>query len=198
MGPSTDTETAARHCCQDKDTSSGAIESGTVEGIGHERGYETARVGWRRRRPWALVGILIVCCALGITPSASAVSLTFVTLDVPGATWTEPNGINAAGDIVGDFRDAGGYYDASLRTAGGYLQDNCPPGARLSLTRKSTPPGTSANPGADSTRPPIRQTMRRISSAILRKSPSASTPGENVASNTSSCAPRARTAWMSD
>jgi len=37
MGPSTDTETAARHCCQGKDTSSGAIESGTVEGIGHER-----------------------------------------------------------------------------------------------------------------------------------------------------------------
>jgi hypothetical protein len=41
----------------------------------------------------------------------------FTTIDVPGATFTEPIGINTAGQIVGDYLDASGTQHGFLATS---------------------------------------------------------------------------------
>ncbi len=60
------------------------------------------------RRSWVSVGLMILSCALGVTLPALAVSLTFATIDPPGATNTTADGISSAGQIVGSFLDAAG------------------------------------------------------------------------------------------
>jgi len=52
---------------------------------------------------------------LGTVAEAEAASFQFTTIDVPGADSTYANGINDAGDIVGDFNDGSG-------TPHGYLK----------------------------------------------------------------------------
>jgi hypothetical protein len=44
---------------------------------------------------------------VGLTGPTKA-QYTFTTIDVPGAVQTFPYGINATGQIVGDYKDAGG------------------------------------------------------------------------------------------
>lgn len=59
--------------------------------------------------------ILSLGLILGVAPSASAVTYTFTTIDVPGADRTEAYGINNSGQIVGFFFDATGIH--------GFLKD---------------------------------------------------------------------------
>lgn len=59
-------------------------------------------------RRWVSVNVLILGCALGVMPSALAISLDFATFDAPGAKNTFASGINDAGQIVGFFKDASG------------------------------------------------------------------------------------------
>jgi probable HAF family extracellular repeat protein len=73
--------------------------------------------------------MLILSCALGVTLPAKAGSLTFVTFDVPGATGTRAYGVNAAGQIVGTFTDAGGKYHGYLRTFAGTFTTIDAPGS---------------------------------------------------------------------
>jgi hypothetical protein len=54
---------------------------------------------------------------------------TFTTIDVPGATKTEVNGINAFGTIVGTFTDSAGVTHSFFQVAGGAFQPFDVPGA---------------------------------------------------------------------
>src|SRR5205807_38470 len=54
---------------------------------------------------------------------------TYSAIDVPGATGTEAHGINAAGQIVGSFKDTGGVSHGFLRDAGGTFYAIDVPGA---------------------------------------------------------------------
>src|SRR6266567_9389535 len=57
------------------------------------------------------VSTLLLMMFLGPIPHATAASastLTFSTIDVPGATSSEVDGINAAGQMVGIYIDSGG------------------------------------------------------------------------------------------
>jgi len=92
-------------------------------------GYGTTTGGRRMRRSWALVGILIVSSALGVALPARAVSLTYVTIDVPGMMALGALGINAAGQIVGNFTDASRKLHGYLRTTEGTFTMIDAPGA---------------------------------------------------------------------
>lgn len=60
----------------------------------------------------------------GITPVAGVnPSYQFVTIDYPGATYTQAVGINASGHIVGSYRDSAGTQHAFLRIRGRQRQD---------------------------------------------------------------------------
>jgi len=51
----------------------------------------------------------------GFTPAADVkLSFQFVTVDYPGATYTQAVGINARGNIVGSYRDSAGTQRAFL------------------------------------------------------------------------------------
>lgn len=55
----------------------------------------------------------------GITPrTGAAPSFQFITVDYPGATYTQAVGINASGQIVGSYRDAAGTQHAFLLIRG--------------------------------------------------------------------------------
>ncbi len=59
------------------------------------------------RLSWGALVVMLLARVLGITiPIRSADSFSFTPIDVPGATWTEANGITDAGQIVGTFTDA--------------------------------------------------------------------------------------------
>ena len=60
--------------------------------------------------------MLAVVLALMLTPS-NTFAFTFTTIDVPGATATSANRINAVGQIVGGYTDAAG-------VGHGFLLDN--------------------------------------------------------------------------
>ena len=57
---------------------------------------------------------------------------SFTTLDVPGATATAAFGINAAGQIVGQYADAGGRFHGFLLSGGSFTTLDAP-GATLTL-----------------------------------------------------------------
>ena len=54
--------------------------------------------------------IALGCFSLSSTPAATdpTQSTKFTTIDVPGSLFTAANGINARGDIVGDYIDSDG------------------------------------------------------------------------------------------
>ena len=55
--------------------------------------------------------------AAALAASASGLALSFASIDFPGAAGTVANGINAQGDIVGEYIDAGGKSHGFLRHA---------------------------------------------------------------------------------
>lgn len=68
-------------------------------------------------------GFLVIPSAFdptfGFTPVASAApSFQFITIDYPGATYTQAVGINASGHIVGSYRDSAGTQHAFLLMRG--------------------------------------------------------------------------------
>jgi len=65
--------------------------------------------------------------ALAAIPSGAS-AFTFTTIDVPGATLTNAIGINAHGQIVGAFTDAGGAFHGFLLDGGSFTTID-PPGA---------------------------------------------------------------------
>ena len=60
---------------------------------------------------------------------------TFVIFDVPGATSTNPAGINNQGAVTGQYADAGGLWHSFLRTSDGTITPFDPPGATCSPTQ---------------------------------------------------------------
>ena len=52
-------------------------------------------------------GALIAVVAIGVCCAAQSntktINVTLTTIDVPGAVYTEMNGINSAGDMVGNY-----------------------------------------------------------------------------------------------
>ena len=74
---------------------------------------------------------VIQALGLALTAFASSVSAapyTFTTLDVPGASVTEADGINNAGQVVGFFNDSG--VDRGFINTGGTFTTLDVPGAR--------------------------------------------------------------------
>jgi len=72
------------------------------------------------------------------TPRAAANTTnagTFVIFDVPGATSTNPAGINNQGAVTGQYADAGGLWHSFLRTSDGTITPFDPPGATCSPTQ---------------------------------------------------------------
>jgi probable HAF family extracellular repeat protein len=64
-----------------------------------------------------------------VVSASTAFSLTFTTIDVPGAAWTYAYGINNRGQIVGTFTDfAGSGYHGFLLDKGSFITID-PPGA---------------------------------------------------------------------
>ncbi len=53
---------------------------------------------------------LVVIAPIAVDSSANAANFSFTKIDVPGSTYTEPTGINDAGQIVGDFNDNTGFH----------------------------------------------------------------------------------------
>jgi probable HAF family extracellular repeat protein len=70
---------------------------------------------------------ILVLPAVAVIPSG-AFAFTFTTIDVPGATLTNAIGINAHGQIVGAFTDAGGAFHSFLLDEGTFTTID-PPGA---------------------------------------------------------------------
>ena len=75
---------------------------------------------------------LFVVCTLVSTVNGAG--LMFTTVDVPGATTTNAQGINHQGDIVGTFIDAAGQQHGFLRSGSQYRTIDFP-GARASFAR---------------------------------------------------------------
>jgi uncharacterized membrane protein len=63
--------------------------------------------------------------ALAAIPSGAS-AFTFTTIDVPGATLTNAIGINAHGQIVGGFADAGGAFHGFLLDGGTFTTIDVP------------------------------------------------------------------------
>jgi probable HAF family extracellular repeat protein len=57
-----------------------------------------------KREGLPLVSLVVLALLFGTVSAARALSFTFTTIDVPGATITEAQGINNLGQIVGFFR----------------------------------------------------------------------------------------------
>jgi hypothetical protein len=54
-------------------------------------------------------GLIALGLCLGMAgQSKGQATYSFTTLDVPGSTYTQAHGINASGQIVGYYDDAGG------------------------------------------------------------------------------------------
>lgn len=73
--------------------------------------------------------LLVPVFALAMSSSAWAVTYTFTTIEVPGATGTQAFGINDAGQIVGTFEDATFVPHGFLRDSGGGFTTLDVPGA---------------------------------------------------------------------
>jgi len=80
------------------------------------------------------IGAAVVSVFALSTATRAAGSLVFTTLDVPGATLTNAQGINHQGDVVGTFIDAGGLQHGFLRSGSQYRTIDVP-GARLTFAR---------------------------------------------------------------
>jgi probable HAF family extracellular repeat protein len=80
---------------------------------------------------WTCALTLMVTAAVAVAPEASGgadrqprapAAWTFTPIEVPGATFTTAIGINARGQIVGGFRDAGGVIHGFLLHKGVFTQ----------------------------------------------------------------------------
>src|SRR5215470_10683204 len=63
---------------------------------------------------------LFVIFTLVSAPAQSTPAYTFTSFDVPGATLTHVNGINARGDIVGWYLDGSGQQHGFVRDQSGF------------------------------------------------------------------------------
>jgi probable HAF family extracellular repeat protein len=84
-------------------------------------------------RVFARIAIAVLL-AWALVPSVKAAGLTFTTIDVPGATLTNAQGINHQGDIVGTFIDGNGRQHGFLRSGSQYRTIDVP-GANASFAR---------------------------------------------------------------
>ena len=93
---------------------------------------------------WAFCGAVAVGLFLGTAGPAKA-EYVFTTIDVPGSTFTIAYGINASGEIVGQYRDAGGVTHGFLLSGGVYTTLDVPGGVagRPAAPRGSTTPAKS-------------------------------------------------------
>jgi len=73
---------------------------------------------------WAAVAVLFGYAV--VAPVHGAATLTFTTIDVPGAVVTNAQGINHQGDIVGAYTDAAGQQHGFLRSGGQYRTIDVP------------------------------------------------------------------------
>jgi probable HAF family extracellular repeat protein len=69
-----------------------------------------------------------------VAPVHGAATLTFTTIDVPGAVVTNAQGVNHQGDVVGVFNDAAGVQHGFLRSGGQYRTIDFP-NARSTFAR---------------------------------------------------------------
>src|SRR5215510_9263525 len=108
-----------------------------------ESGQRDDELGGTSKENPAMRTIGVVTCALVITSTlhipASAQVLDFTTIDVPGASFTLPRGINPEGDIVG-------FYGVGAATHGfllheGTFTDIDVPGALFTRPRSINPQG---------------------------------------------------------
>jgi len=70
--------------------------------------------------------VLLFACSLA--PSVKGAGPVFTTIDVPGATLTNAQGINHQGDIVGTYNDTAGQQHGFLRSGGQYRTIDIPNG----------------------------------------------------------------------
>jgi len=66
-----------------------------------------------------LLVLYFLCCLFGVIPAAHADSYTFELIHVPGARYTQANGINDHGQIVGMYQDS-----SSARAHHGFVYAN--------------------------------------------------------------------------
>src|SRR5687768_15917085 len=93
-----------------------------------------------RTKNWRWVTILAALVLATTDAAAQGRTLTFMTVDFPGALLTNVQGINDSGDIVGFYNDAAGRTHGFVR-AGGRFQSIDFPGARLTQARGIAPNG---------------------------------------------------------
>jgi probable HAF family extracellular repeat protein len=86
----------------------------------------------------AIAALCLVTVAT--TGAGAARSLTFITIDFPGAILTNAQGINAQGEIVGGYTDTAGRSHGFL-LSGGQFQSIDVPNARATLARGIGPGG---------------------------------------------------------
>jgi probable HAF family extracellular repeat protein len=80
---------------------------------------------------WTAVVVLLACA---LVSRVNGAGLVFTTIDVPGATLTNAQGVNHQGDVVGTFIDAAGQQHGFLRSGGQYRTIDFP-GARATFAR---------------------------------------------------------------
>ena len=86
--------------------------------------------------------LLALCVVLSVTPKTLADRPqpdALTTIDVPGASFTSAQGINAAGDIVGNYSSAGVFHGYLL--SGGEFASIDFPGASSTFARQINPRG---------------------------------------------------------
>jgi len=79
-------------------------------------------------RIFSRIGLGVCCVCAMLAPARASSTFVFSTIDVPGATLTNAQGINAQGDIVGFYVDSGGQQHGFLRSGGVYRTIDYPNG----------------------------------------------------------------------
>src|SRR6266849_4533635 len=93
----------------------------------------SARIAPLVRRKVVLALCLLLPCTLGLSFSAAAKEVTYITFDPPGSIDTKPHSINRAGVITGTYIDAQGYRHGFLRARDGSFTTFDPPGSVSTL-----------------------------------------------------------------
>ena len=79
-------------------------------------------------RVFLRIAVGACCVSAMLAPAHAAGTLVFTTIDVPGATLTNVQGINHQKDIVGTYTDAAGQQHGFLRSGGQYRTIDYPNG----------------------------------------------------------------------
>ena len=77
-------------------------------------------------RIFSRIGLGVCCVCAMLAPARASSTFVFSTLDVPGATLTNAQGINHQGDVVGTFNDAAGQQHGFLRSGAQYRLVDAP------------------------------------------------------------------------